>query len=228
MRKYLWAFALLFLLSTGKNYAQTNVVFSVQWDTSSVSPSTLFFGDSLFMDFNIVNVGTADYVGEILILRQRDSITTIALDTTPVVTIPVGDTLPYSGAHIVQQAQYDGGINILVIWPAGVSVPTTTLDTIYDYVNVLDTIVQGTKLPAADKKAKIYPNPALDWIRIEYPANSPEPEAVRLYDATGKPVREIENGAEQLSLNGLAKGVYLLEIRYRNGLRQHAKLVLSN
>ena len=71
----------------------------------------------------------------------------------------------------------------------------------------------GARLAAAPAYT-LYPNPAADVLNIERPAavNATAPLTVRVYDLRGAEVRGLVLTDDQLRLDGLSQGVYLLSI----------------
>ena len=57
-----------------------------------------------------------------------------------------------------------------------------------------------------------YPNPATDYVRVAPASN--EPYQCSLYDLEGRLLRTMESSGSQatMQLNGLSKGVYMLEM----------------
>jgi Secretion system C-terminal sorting domain len=81
-------------------------------------------------------------------------------------------------------------------------------------------IVEVTpSLPEYDELLNVYPNPANESVKVEYLSNGDEKVAFEIYDFTGHLVRSWspDNGmgifTEELELNNLADGVYLLTYR---------------
>lgn len=60
-------------------------------------------------------------------------------------------------------------------------------------------------------KAELFPNPVTDYLHIH--STSPIQEVV-IYSMEGSPILKFKNNIDFLNLNGLAIGVYIIEIRY--------------
>ncbi|HMQ62854.1 MAG TPA: aryl-sulfate sulfotransferase [Flavilitoribacter sp.] len=74
-------------------------------------------------------------------------------------------------------------------------------------------------------RLKVYPNPAFDWVTLEW--DNAGPIAVEVLDLTGKPVmgtRKLESGKADLDVSGLPRGMYFLWV---NGVRARKLLVVK-
>ena len=70
-------------------------------------------------------------------------------------------------------------------------------------------------------KAKVYPNPAVDFVTIELQDASKD-VVIKLYDNSGKLVEfvdaaKVANNKYQINISGLANGIYLVKISTENG-----------
>ena len=71
------------------------------------------------------------------------------------------------------------------------------------------------------KDFKIFPNPTTLYLNIEWSAKTSAPTSISIVDVQGKVIKKVQAGLIQqntinrktISLNGLAKGVYILELR---------------
>ena len=73
------------------------------------------------------------------------------------------------------------------------------------------------------EELKVYPNPATDHLTVEFTLSQTEQVTTQLVDLTGKVLRQKKmDGVDgfnqlQLDINGVAKGLYLLEINTQDG-----------
>ena len=75
-------------------------------------------------------------------------------------------------------------------------------------------------------RVEIYPNPAVE--ALYFTISRPAVEA-RVLDLTGKTHNILRPQAfNEVSLAGFAPGVYVLQVRYRDGLQSHHKFVVAN
>jgi hypothetical protein len=92
--------------------------------------------------------------------------------------------------------------------------PVTTFDTLYTYnatwpsLNVVN--------HDAKPKFKIYPNPTSNFITIEN-NNTEQILSIELLDYAGKRIKSFNPNSTSINLNGLAPGVFLLQITTEKG-----------
>ena len=88
---------------------------------------------------------------------------------------------------------------------------------------------EETKPQAKLIEAKVYPNPARDYITFEFQQGIEQDAALRLYNALGQMVLEekLNKGMQQIqiSLKAMQSGIYLLQVRDRNGVVSTKKFV---
>ncbi len=84
----------------------------------------------------------------------------------------------------------------------------------------------GSHEPASKVTVKVWPNPATDRVRFEFPGSGTESAEVRLFDRAGKMVRRsrLTPGNEQVDLRDLASGIYLYELQGK-GWKSSGKVV---
>lgn len=82
--------------------------------------------------------------------------------------------------------------------------------------------VQGLALENVPKVIQVYPNPATDFIRIQFDEYSPEATQVMLMDATGKQVfsGNITSEETNLPVYELASGLYTVVVKSAGGVYQ--------
>lgn len=90
---------------------------------------------------------------------------------------------------------------------------------------VIDTTVGVEEAFAS--QVKVWPNPSSGTFQLELPGGLTEAVELRVSDLYGKAVKEalVESGTATVDLQGFARGVYVLELRYLNASYK-AKLVL--
>lgn len=99
-----------------------------------------------------------------------------------------------------------------------------TLNTIDDQIVGIKSI----KTEQAQSFAHIYPNPAADVLNIDFSANVQATE-LRILAINGKLIRAIKQiyPSNQLNISDLKAGIYLIDVRAKNGERQVSKLVIN-
>lgn len=85
----------------------------------------------------------------------------------------------------------------------------------------------GVKISRLSTSFNCYPNPAKDWTMVEFGSGSPDDQAwLWLYDPAGKLIltRQIYSG-QQISLQQVPEGMYIVRIRLANGNFTYGKLI---
>lgn len=94
----------------------------------------------------------------------------------------------------------------------------------------MDTILQAHKIPTSSvlHTARVYPNPSLGKMTLEYQLSEPSVVQIVLYDWLGRPIKHLldeeqQRGAQQLEINGkgLPKGYYILKIATEGTIFAH-------
>ena len=73
-----------------------------------------------------------------------------------------------------------------------------------------------------EEKLTVYPNPAKDIVRID----GVEPAEVKVYNALGQLVKTV-HGTNEISVDGLSKGVYLLHIQDKRGMPYSERIMVT-
>jgi hypothetical protein len=73
-----------------------------------------------------------------------------------------------------------------------------------------------------EEKLAVYPNPAKDIIRID----GVEPAEVKVYNALGQLVKTV-HGTNEINVDGLSKGVYLLHIKDKRGMPYSERIMVT-
>lgn len=84
-----------------------------------------------------------------------------------------------------------------------------------------------TSLWASERGSwRVYPNPALQRLFVEVPSEEGQGE-VRLYTIVGQEVRRwsVQPGLQSVSLEGVPRGLYLLQLRGRSGVHSRKLIV---
>lgn len=79
----------------------------------------------------------------------------------------------------------------------------------------------GVSDNAVKNNLKVYPNPAVDVVKIS--ANK-KVENITVFDMTGKKVKSF-NAANEINVSSLAKGTYILQVYYGGGAVENTKLI---
>lgn len=214
------------LLCCQKAHAQT-VVFTVDYDTNTVvQPGVVDFGDTVYYSFNVRNVGTVPFAGNLQIMRRKDSTNTYMIDSIAGVNLPVNGSIPVFVEDIVTLARYDGGINILVIWPTATvpGVVISTIDSVFGEVFVNPTT--GTDEGKAFRGSTLYPNPAQQGFSLTMMDPNLHPTQFLLINAQGETARSWDNLPNRFDVSDQPTGMYYLVVRYSNGATERKPFIL--
>ncbi|RKE95058.1 PQQ-dependent sugar dehydrogenase [Ichthyenterobacterium magnum] len=79
-------------------------------------------------------------------------------------------------------------------------------------------------------KIKMHPNPANEFLTIDFSNLSNQLQTINIYDIQGKLIKSVTNFNEQiikLPMNTISNGLYLVEIIDNNGLKNIRKLIIE-
>ena len=134
-------------------------------------------------------------------------------------TITFQDTL-----YSLSTNRYKGGDNIIVIWPhtdnPSAQAPDTTEFGIY-----VDNMVGATDPVELQNRIVVWPNPTSGMLNIDNLQNRNKIEYVRIVGMDGKLLKTYTTSVRTINLDGFAKGVYLMEVGFKDGL--HASYRIS-
>ena len=144
-----------------------------------------------------------------------------ATDSFPLSGFTPNDSTQHFFSILYQPPDFKIGPDIIVIWPAMMSVPTldSAFYTVYAYGG-LSVIKIGS-----DKKISVYPNPVIDELRIKR-EDSPRNivASVRIRDISGRLIKELYN-KDIIPIGEYEKGIYILEISFKDGSSGRYKVI---
>lgn len=96
-----------------------------------------------------------------------------------------------------------------------------------DTINVTFTPVSNVEIQNTDNTVKVYPNPAKDFLFIEY--DETIPGRIELISSTGNIVlsESISNTKNELNLSKIAPGIYFIRLYNKNGSFAISKIVIQ-
>jgi hypothetical protein len=119
----------------------------------------------------------------------------------------------------VSPTGYKTGIDVIVVWPVAQGVITGDSLTfsifIVDATGIKDIDLQGL--------LKLYPNPAVDKINLETPANL-SIKSIRLIDMKGQEIILTNNG-NCINIETISTGNYILDIEFTNNNHIKTKII---
>lgn len=160
---------------------------------------------------------------EYAISDKQGNIVFSSLDTVAVKSYKAYDTIGIAQAnnkHEINISQWDTGIYSIKLW-----VKSTSLDDEFcDSIKELSSYTAHFRISHGNTSVKkiatipfnIYPNPASDFINVECGEIMHE---ITLYNTAGQQMRQITpcDSEVQISVSGLPRGLYLLEVQTDSG-----------
>lgn len=193
-------------------------------------PDTAYEGVVYPIQFQLKNVGIGAYQGPLQIVLQTDSATDILyFNQNPNFVLLPNDTVTLianSGAmgYVFSSNVFRTGNDVVVVWPYTTQF-AVQVDTLYTAVYFVPLSGIANEQEAISTGIPVYPNPFSDLLHLKL-TNGMQVEQVRISDLFGKEVyRRIFDGAEDLSLEMLHPGIYILEIETSNHGRTVVKII---
>lgn len=194
-------------------------------------PDTAYEGVAYPIQVKIQNVGIAPFQGPLQIIIHTDSATQVLyFSQNPNFVLFPNDTAILAAnsgvmGYVFTSAMYRTGNDVVVVWPYStqMAVQIDTLYTAVYFVPLSSGIANETEVGGAG--FMVYPNPFTDRIHL-IPANGMLVEQVRISDLFGKEVyRRTFNGDDDLPLEMLRPGIYILEITTSGNNKTIVKIV---
>ena len=186
---------------------------AVHLDSIASFPDTIQFDNEVVaMTIYISNSGGIFFNADIAILIHSltDSTAADTLYYNPNYQIS-GNTLSdtISISHTFKAADFDGGDNIVVVWPASSQLPIAVSGDSLTY----DLYFKGVGVAEYGfaQSVSVYPNPSGHdmWLRMAYPEKV---EQVRVFDVLGNQVMLFNEAVSKFSVESLSSGVYFVEV----------------
>ncbi len=183
---------------------------SLRVDSIIGFPDTVIDNQQVAMSILLSNSGGTVFVGDLAVLMKAQN------DSTP-------DTLYYSPqdsiggnffydtlnvTHTFRAADFDGGDNIVVVWPASsqVSVVHDSL-TLHLYFNNVG--IEENKML---QTVQLFPNPSAVFIKLRI-AHPEKVEGVRVFDVLGNQLLVFSGAVSRFNIQSLSTGIYFVEVR---------------
>ena len=201
---------------------------SLGFDTSQGAPNfpdTVILGDPASFTLKIKNWGNSSFSGAFSIERQIKDSTGSIVDSATIIStqqaaIAQGTIFNYTFADTFSLARhFFVGIDVVVIWPKAAG--TATHDSLTYVVHVLSPNSVSNLL--AENGISVYPNPCSDLLIIENKRPENPIEQVRIYDMKGKLILS-KNRDELIDLSQLQNALYMVELKYKSGMRKILKV----
>lgn len=173
----------------------------------------------------ITNTGSQSFTGEMDILIQANpGITdTLLLDSNGTATYAPGVSISFrSQPYVFTTTHFDGGDNIIVVWPqARFAPPGTMNDTLTGEIYFITFLGTGDSPATA---FEVYPNPASQYLGFRSEGKS-SLKQVRIYDISGQLVFRSSHTDGLLYLKDWDPGLYFIEATFHDGKKLMRKLI---
>jgi hypothetical protein len=231
MQKALY-FVCLLLTGYSLSFGQAKLAID---STMSVPPDSLFFlaqGDSIIeYTVVVVNNGNAAVNGAISVRAYHNADYSVWYEKAEFVVnnfeVGQSQTITFNDTVRTIDARYKGGNNILVIWPhsdaPNIQVPDSSNADIWidGLVGVKDPTVFFARVEAG-------PNPVSSGLNLRYLKDQHKLEYVRIMNTSGQILRQYDKAVSRIEFDMLPPGLYLLEIKYRDGVAGTYRILRSN
>lgn len=127
-------------------------------------------------------------------------------------TLTINDTIDGLG-----NGRYDGGVNILVIWPHNDNPNSQAPDTTDYEIVILDLTIGVIDPKELDQRVEVFPNPARDHLNIRYLQPQHKVEYVRIVGLDGRIQLQTNSAVESLDLSALPAGMYMVVFDFKDG-----------
>lgn len=114
--------------------------------------------------------------------------------------------------------RYKGGDNIIVIWPHTDNPSAQSPDTT-EFGIFVDNLVAASDPIELQSRIVVWPNPTAGMLNIDYLENRNKIEHVRIVGIDGKILKDYTTAARTIDLDGFSRGIYLLQVEFKDGLR---------
>lgn len=212
---------LLLLTLVGGTRVQAQFTFSMTWDSLNVpSPSVVNQNDTFRYDFTVNNLTNSTF-SDSLIFKLRvaqNTFTLAAFDTLQIQ--PLGSRF-FSLSDTAYALRYDGGVNVVVVWPTSPSQITTdsliaTLTVLS--TNIEDAIVQGLPID-------VFPIPSQQEIFFRMREGNVSIRNSEIRNLSGSVIFSCDGLPRMVSVVDFPAGIYFIHIEDELGRIAHLKMV---
>lgn len=170
----------------------------------------------------IMTSDTTDPFNGVINIRRRNHVdTSLRVVQVPLTNFVMGDTAYFSWHDTIVAVdgfEYTFGDNVSQFWivpDSGASyVPDTTTFTFF-----IRNMVAGVESPALDRRLTVYPNPVGERLYLDFKEDAHKLRALQLTNLQGQVLLRETSALKSIDLSGLPAGMYLLDVRYNDGLR---------
>ena len=220
-KKVLVVLFCLFLWFAGHISAQP--ILGVIYESQTSDTTILNFGETWSFQMRLVNRGNLSFSGNLNLMESTNGASPLILRSLPPVFLAPNDTTAVITVTFPPENALQGGVNVVVIWPAH---PVyLTQDSLVKHLFLGDPGVVGIDGNQTNSVLKVFPNPALQKVTLSLRGESGTVTEVRLLDVNGKAVITHKGFRSELNLASLPSGVYFIEVETSSGEKYTTKIL---
>lgn len=172
-------------------------------------------------DCQMTSDTVAPFTGVARVRKRTGVDTSLRVINIPLTNFAYGDTVMhpwYDTIHSVTQGPYMVGTNTVSFWvipdSAGAYTPdTTTIQ--FEVVN----LVSVTDPSALQQRLSVYPNPVGHRLQLDYRKDAHKLQSIRVSNLQGQLLQAETTAVKDIDFSGFPAGLYLVEVRYQDGVR---------
>ncbi|TAL58993.1 MAG: T9SS type A sorting domain-containing protein [Bacteroidetes bacterium] len=193
-------------------------------------PSTAYMQTAVSVTVTVTNTGNTVFNGPIDIYYATDTAyVPVFLGNILFASLNPGNSIDLLTNMLIDSSHFNVGSNIVVVW--GTSSSIATSGQTWKIINV-DTTLAGAGISQLyfDGDIRIYPNPVLNTLIVEYKSTNNTIEDVRIFNLLGSIIPASgsfisANERINVDVSVLPAGIYFLEIVNSAGQRSRVKFV---
>ncbi|GDX51711.1 hypothetical protein LBMAG27_07580 [Bacteroidota bacterium] len=212
----------LFVLSLSTSvFAQTDISI-----TNVNLVDTAYLNDNPQLSLSFTNNAAVDFTGSIEAKATVQGHPIPDLITASSLPIAAGVSTQFTGMSLLIAASnyFTLGDNVVVIWPVAMTtIDTTVGDTVHQNVHVL--FPNGINDPSLTGKVLIF-SVAKNQFHIINQTQSVIAES-NIYDLSGRRIENLIGDNNQVQLENISSGIYLLEVKLSDGRKANFKILVQ-
>ncbi len=219
MKKVLLA---IFALSLSSSvFAQTNISI-----TNVTLIDTAYLNQTIPMSISFTNNAATDFTGTLAAKATVQGTPINDLITGSSFTIAASATTQFTGLQFLISVSnsFTLGDNVVVIWPVAMSAVDTLIgDTVQEHVHVLfPNGVNDLKLNSELFVGSVSKNQIVIFNQTQIAIAESN-----IYDLNGKRIENLSGDRNQIQLENISSGIYLLEIKLNDGRKGTFKIIVQ-
>jgi len=216
-------FAMTLQLGFSQKHTQLDVQFHPPNDTVPWigGPYIVLFGCVMTSDT------TEPFNGVINVRRRTPADTSLRVAHIPLTNFAMGDSTYfawYDTIFALDSMPYRRGDNWAQLWIIPDSGAVYAVDTVTIQFYILD-ILNAASDPAVAQRLTLYPNPVTQLLHFDFREGVQKLESIQVSDLSGKVLQRSTTPVESLDFSTLPSGTYIVDVRYRDGLRGSYRVV---